>query len=377
VTRLQIMGAYTKDTGTDLGQTADWRDALVTDQVAVFPGLEQRLGDQADLLALVAAKDEAELRRQRDAAQELADERESISNEIVKIETSIAQAREGNELDAARARAGDCRELLEQRFEQECFSTAARLLLDDVEQQHVDANRPEVLRRAEEWFARFTRNAFTLRSHAPRSGTFLARENSSGEDRTPLQLSSGTRMQLFLALRLAFALDAERNRESLPFFLDEALTISDPERFGSIVDCLHAFAREQDRQVFYLTAQPHDVRVWSGLDPQPKQIKLHEVRDLGASLQEPADLELRPIEEIPSSAGLTPEEYGQRLQVPRVELWNAATMVHLFHALSPAPSWAALGWLETSIRSYAKYVDVAARATASDAGETGVMRRDR
>ncbi len=39
------------------------------------------------------------------------------------------------------------------------------------------------------------------------------------------------------------------------------------------------------------------------------------------------------------------------------------------------PSWAALGWLETSIRSYAKYVDVAAKATSSDDGE--VMRRER
>ena len=38
------------------------------------------------------------------------------------------------------------------------------------------------------------------------------------------------------------------------------------------------------------------------------------------------------------------------------------TVVHLDQALSPAPSWAALGWLETSIRSYAKYVDVAAKA---------------
>ncbi len=41
------------------------------------------------------------------------------------------------------------------------------------------------------------------------------------------------------------------------------------------------------------------------------------------------------------------------------------------------PSWAALGWLETSIRSYAKFVDVAAKATASDDGEADVWRRER
>ena len=56
---------------------------------------------------------------------------------------------------------------------------------------------------------------------------------------------------------------------------------------------------------------------------------------------------------------------------------SGATSVHLDHALSPAPSWAALGWLETSIRSYAKYVDVAAKATAIADGEASVVRRER
>ena len=56
---------------------------------------------------------------------------------------------------------------------------------------------------------------------------------------------------------------------------------------------------------------------------------------------------------------------------------SGATSVVLGKALSPAPSWAALGWLETSIRSYAKYVDVAAKATAIADGEASVVRRER
>ena len=56
---------------------------------------------------------------------------------------------------------------------------------------------------------------------------------------------------------------------------------------------------------------------------------------------------------------------------------SGSTSVDLDQALSPAPSWAALGWLETSVRSYAKYVDIAAKATASDGGEAGVMRHER
>jgi hypothetical protein len=54
-----------------------------------------------------------------------------------------------------------------------------------------------------------------------------------------------------------------------------------------------------------------------------------------------------------------------------------ATVVRLALALSPAPSWAALGWLETSIRSYAKFVDVAAKVSGGADDEGAVMRRER
>jgi len=56
---------------------------------------------------------------------------------------------------------------------------------------------------------------------------------------------------------------------------------------------------------------------------------------------------------------------------------SGGTIVHLEHALSPAPSHAALGWLETSIRSYAKYVDVAAKAMSSTITEHEQVQRER
>jgi len=83
--------------------------------------------------------------------------------------------------------------------------------------------------------------------------------------------------------------------------------------------------------------------------------------------------------DLPSNASLAAEVgwvQANRLRIV-AEHPSGATSVHLDQALSPAPSWAALGWLETSVRSYAKYVDVAAKATSSDDGEAGVMRRER
>ena len=59
------------------------------------------------------------------------------------------------------------------------------------------------------------------------------------------------------------------------------------------------------------------------------------------------------------------------------ELPSGATRVHLGRARSPAPSMAALGWLETSIRSYAKYVDVVARSLRDEQDEADNVRRER
>ncbi|TWU13330.1 hypothetical protein CA54_21650 [Symmachiella macrocystis] len=83
--------------------------------------------------------------------------------------------------------------------------------------------------------------------------------------------------------------------------------------------------------------------------------------------------------ELPANASLSAEigwVQANRLRIVE-EKPGRATVVRLDLALSPAPSWAALGWLETSIRSYAKFMDVAAKATSSNDGEADVMRRER
>lgn len=66
---------------------------------------------------------------------------------------------------------------------------------------------------------------------------------------------------------------------------------------------------------------------------------------------------------------------ANRLSVTRTV--DGLTIVDLSKALQPAPSWSALGWLETSIRAYSKFVDVAAKASASVEDERETIRRER
>ena len=90
--------------------------------------------------------------------------------------------------------------------------------------------------------------------------------------------------------------------------------------------------------------------------------------------------------DIPASWGTLPANASLQAEIGWVqanrllvvqESPSGATIVHLERALSPAPSHAALGWLETSIRSYAKYVDVVARAMSSTITEHEQVQREK
>jgi hypothetical protein len=51
--------------------------------------------------------------------------------------------------------------------------------------------------------------------------------------------------------------------------------------------------------------------------------------------------------------------------------------VDLSKARFPAPSMSAIGWLETSIRSYAKFIEVASKQASSGQDEAEFVRKER
>jgi hypothetical protein len=103
-----------------------------------------------------------------------------------------------------------------------------------------------------------------------------------------------------------------------------------------------------------------------------------------APFSQKGDLSVSGLSKIPenwsdlqSNAALSAEVSWVQANRLRVVRETAdGVVVDLSRALSPAPSYAALGWLETSIKTYAKFVDVAAKATASQDGEAAEVRRE-
>ena len=98
------------------------------------------------------------------------------------------------------------------------------------------------------------------------------------------------------------------------------------------------------------------------------------------------DTRIQGLSEIPSdwtpladNASLQAEVgwcQANRLRVVE-ERASGVVVVHLDRARTPAPSWAALGWLETSIRAYSKYIDVVAKALKDEETEQTMVKRER
>ncbi|WP_038054012.1 AAA family ATPase [Thioalkalivibrio sp. ALJ1] len=344
-TREQIATLY-KDAGLEDGDEPTLRERL-----RQWPGwqeLSAKLGqvhererdrrrhleDRPDLLEEVEANDAEALEAKLQALQDQAAARDQLSEEIARIEAAIDHAGHARQLETARALREQARDALSERLDQALFATAGNFLLDQVEAEHEQSVQPAALRQAREWFQRFTRHQYELQFSPHTSARFTARETASGSTRSLTELSSGTRMQLLLAVRIAFALEAERGLSALPLFLDEALGTADPDRFRAVTESLQALAHEAGRQVFYLTAQPEDARYWQAQDSNVEVIDLAARRWGQQTLASDKQLAFPESNPVPAPGRDAPEDYAQRIGgVPLIDCWQDPARIHLFHLL--------------------------------------------
>jgi hypothetical protein len=220
------------------------------------------------------------------------------------------------------------------------LASAGSLLLDDMEKEYESASRPAVLKQADDWFRRFTVGRYELRATRGTNGpAFTATDSASGKTLELDSLSRGTRMQLLMAVRLAFAA-AEETAGPLPFVLDEVLSSADPERFRAVVECLLALVKA-GRQVFYFTCQPGDAKAWqqvAGKDSAEhvRWFDLDEIRRLGQRestlLSEAAVQQLT----VQPPGGRTLQEYARALNVPALDATRGSGGAHVANFVDTA-----------------------------------------
>ncbi|RMH04430.1 MAG: hypothetical protein D6702_03325, partial [Planctomycetota bacterium] len=316
-----------------LERLEDWRRArrIAEERASVVRARTDDLADRPDLADLEPAGIEQRSAELRARAERLVE----LQAEVAGIEHDLDRERRGCRLEEAGAEVEAARAAALAAFEQALLAEAGRFLLEEVEAEFEQSGVPSVLRRAREWFGRFTDQRWELRLQRGEGAAFVAWDREGEREHGLAELSDGTRMQLLLAARTAFALEHEAG-EPLPFFLDEALSTTDPQRFRRVAEALLELAAA-GRQVVYLTAQPADLEAWRqvcaerGAEP-PAVIDLGAARGLAVAAPAAA-LALPPAPEIPAPDGRGAAEYGAALGVPAPDLSGPVGALDLFHLL--------------------------------------------
>lgn len=296
--------------------------------------LVQALTDYQELMALAETGATEQLRAGLERARAADTEKEELSQQVISIQQSLKSAGADLRLEVAKANVGQARQDLIDARDDVLTSSAAQFLLDDVEESYTSRHEPEILRAAKSKFAAFTQHAFALELDP--EGNLCARDVSRNSRRSLSELSSATRMQLLLAVRIAWAEHLERETAALPLFLDEALTTSDVHRFTEVARTVDRIVEESGRQVFYLSARQDDVSLWQQLtDTDVHHIDLAQIRAVAdksiAGDSESYDLEI--VAQIPAPDGRDPADYAEVLGVPMIRPLHGSHSIHLFHVL--------------------------------------------
>ena len=208
------------------------------------------LREHETLLELENIEDELAT-AQREAAQA-----RNLQDRLTRLDAEIERTEKGRSLENALAEKENKRVELENVRSQKAAKAVGQAILDTLRDSAI-SNAPPVFQRAQENFERVTGNRYTL--GIPEDNTFRARDHQLNRDFDLTKLSSATRVQLLLSVRLAFVETQETNYR-LPLTLDETLANSDDPRAQAIIKTMSTLAA--NRQIFYFTAQEDEVNKW-------------------------------------------------------------------------------------------------------------------
>ena len=261
--------------------------------------------------------------------------RDELIDKIGRVEERIEAAKKGHELARALEAMDNAVNALDATREENSKAITANVLTQWVRNESVNRSRPAVFKRANELFVRFTRGTLRLEleDHA-NSPAFVGRRGNEPAQSLD-QLSGGERIQLLIAVRLAF-LEQDESKP-LPLFVDEVLGTSDDERSDVMIDTMIEIAR-QGRQVIYSTAQHDEVNKWIARLDQSRmdyrRFDLAEIRSLHAARRNPLDNVSIERTAPLSPDGMSYDEYGRGLGVPGINPEAvSADDVHLWHLL--------------------------------------------
>ena len=152
--------------------------------------------------------------------------------------------------------------------------TLARHFMQRAMQRFEREHQPRMLQDVAALLQRMTLGRYVgLSRKLDEQGTLQVRQ-ADGTVKEPHQLSTGTREQLYLAIRLAYVLHYCREAEPLPIVMDDVLVNFDERRATATLEVLVELARQL--QVILLTCHPNTIERVRHWLPDLRPIMLRE-----------------------------------------------------------------------------------------------------
>ncbi len=289
--------------------------------------------NEIENLSVDQAKEEA------NKNQEIANQLEQIQKEITSIETLIKQKKKGHELEDVLTKKEEALDNLNKLYENNLSLAAGDLIISQLKKETQNQNRPIVFKRANEILSQITNGRYELLLGEEGEPNFKAYDTilKLGQDLS--ELSTGTRVQLLLSVRLAYVETAESSIK-LPILADELLANSDDERAKAIIESLIEISRE-GRQVFYFTAQADEVGKWLTYLQKQSELKYQIIQLDGITNKSLDYSDFMPdldkfnlLQSVPDPKGKTHKEYGDLIhKLPFNVLIQHSSGLHLWYLI--------------------------------------------
>ena len=228
----EVEDAVLREAGNDAERAAELRQTLAGGDSQAWT--DERAELDSYLTAQQEARDEA-LRQEQKATRDR--EEVETSDRIAELETRRNQL------------AGEVARLYRQW---QVYASAQALIEETLERFERD-RQPAVFARASDRLARFSHGRYTQIRQAEAGQDFRVIDAAQRAVQ-PIDLSRGTREQLYLAVRLGLIEEFAQRGTSLPLVLDEILVNFDPDRMAAVAAELARFA--EDHQVLLFTCHP-------------------------------------------------------------------------------------------------------------------------
>jgi len=302
------------------------------DSRAVLASLNASLKGSEALLDLDRSALEDALREGKSSEAE----RSNVLQRIGEIEGSIRRSRQRADVQGCIGSVEQAAEAVVQARDHECAKAARRLIIAGASAELRQDDMPDIVRQADAMLDQFTEGSYALRIDD--DGEPVLRDVQRGATKTHEQLSTGTRAQVMLALRLAGAQEAERRAGSgpMPLVLDEPLATTDLVRFDAVAKAMCELAKA-GRQLVYLTCEPtHAQRLASRASNENcpcTQLDLDAIRKRASTVQIPRQALLEP-KPTPSPATMSRKKYLEARGLTRLDPWEPTESIDLYHLLA-------------------------------------------